>query len=178
MGHFAYLKAANISPIIIETREETGVTFIFGNGQCFDDQTLWVDARYRGKVIRHANRVAGPRPSRERMIAALNDAAKTYQVKLTPHLIVIARAARLSKQLDKILVKMKANGTLKLFHQEYTKRRRERAEQGVGYMNFVTAQRRFRNEIIGRLVGSNESVSDSGLIDLVLLGKPGSKPPE
>jgi hypothetical protein len=175
MSHFAYLKAANIAPIIIETREETGTTYIFGNSQRYDDQTLWVDARYRGRIIRYANRVAGPKPSRERMIAALNEAAKTYRQKLTPHLIVIARAARLSKQLDDTLEQMRANGMLKFFHQEYAKHRRERIERGVGYMNFATAQRRLRNAIIARLVGDRESVSDSGLIELVLLGKAGSK---
>lgn len=170
MSHFHYLKAAKIAPIIIETREESGITSLIGRGQQHNDQCLWVDARFRIKLIKLATRIAGKNPNREQVVAALNDAAKRYNVKLTPHLITIARAMRMSDQLDKILDEMKANGMLKYFHQEYARRRELRASHGVGFMNFATAQRRFRSAIIARLVGNNPAI-DSGLIERVLSGK-------
>jgi hypothetical protein len=164
MSHFDYLKAAKIAPIMIVTREESGITNLIGRGHAYDDQSLWVDARYRVRVINLAMRIAGQKPQRETVVAALNQAAKRYNVSLTPHLITIARAMRLSTQLDKILEEMKTNGTLKYFHQEYARRRALRLEQGSGFMNFATAQRRFRSAIIARLVGA-ETLSDSRLID-------------
>lgn len=170
MGHIDYLKAAKVAPIVIETREETGITTLIGRGHKFDDQSLWVDARYRTKVIKMAMRNAGREAQREQVITALNDAAKRYGVKLTPHLITIARAARLSEQLDRVLEEMKANGMLKYFHQEYARQRRERAERGAGFMNFATAQRRFRSAIITRLVGERPAI-DSGMVARVLNGK-------
>jgi hypothetical protein len=170
MSHFDYLKAAKIAPIMIVTREESGITNLIGRGHAYDDQSLWVDARYRVRVINLAMRIAGQKPQRETVVAALNQAAKRYNVSLTPHLITIARAMRLSTQLDKILEEMKTNGTLKYFHQEYARRRALRLEQGSGFMNFATAQRRFRSAIIARLVGA-ETLSDSRLIDSVLAGK-------
>lgn len=170
MSHFDYLKAAKIAPIIIETREESGKTRLVGRGNKHDDEAVWVDARYRLKIIKLAARIAGPDAQRETVVAALNQAAKRYNVTLTPHLITIARAMRLSTQLDKILEDMKANGTLKHFHQEYAKRRQHRCTLGAGFMNFTTAQRRFRSAIIARLVGA-EPFSDSGLVELVLSGK-------
>lgn len=155
---------------MIKTREESGLTTLIGRGNNFDDQSLWVDARYRIRVINQAMRIAGKKAQREEVVAALNQAAKRYNVTLTPHLITIARAMRLSTQLDKILEDMKANGTLKHFHQEYAKRRQHRCTLGAGFMNFTTAQRRFRSAIIVRLVGA-EPFSDSGLVELVLTGK-------
>ena len=167
MSHFDYLKAAKIAPIIIETREESGQTTLIGRGHKYDDQSLWVDERCRIKVINMAKRIAGPNAQREAVVAALNAAAKHYGVSLTPHLVTIARAMRLSDQLDKILGEMRSNGTLKYFHQEYARRRAERS----GFMNFATAQRRFRSAIIARLVGADSPIADSGLIDRVLGGK-------
>lgn len=171
MSHFDYLKAAKIAPIIIETREESGHTTLIGRGHKCDDQSLWVDARYRIRVINLATRIAGKKAQRETVVAALNDAAKRYGVTLTPHLITIARAMRLSDQLDKILDEMKTNGMLKHFHQEYARRRAMRLERGSGFMNFATAQRRFRSAIIARLVGADSKISDLSLIDSVLAGK-------
>lgn len=155
---------------MIETREETGHTTLIGRGHKFDDQALWVDAKYRTKIIRMAMRIAGDNAQREQVVSALNDAAKYYGVKLTPHLITIARAARMSEQLDRILDEMRANGMLKYFHQEYAKQRLKRAERGAGFMNFSAAQRRFRNAIIARLVGNRPAI-DSGMITRVLNGK-------
>jgi hypothetical protein len=171
VSHLDYLKAANIAPIKIETREETGFTILVGRGQMYDDQSVWVDARHRGRLIRRATRMAGEHADRESVIAALNEAAKFYNVKLSAHLIVIARAMRLSQQLDNVLAEMKTNGTLKFFHQEYAKLRRERGEMGLGFMNFATAQRRFRNAIIARLVSDSSQVTDSRLITRVLTGR-------
>lgn len=167
MSHFDYLKAAKIAPIIIATREESGHTTLIGRGHTYDDQSIWVDARCRTKVINMAMRIAGKTAQRETIVAALNVAAKHYGVSLTPHLITIARAMRLSEQLDKTLEEMRAIGTLKYFHQEYARRRAERK----GFMNFATAQRRFRSAIIARLVGAESHLSDSRLIDSVLGGK-------
>src|SRR4051812_4611404 len=107
MSHFDYLKAAKIAPIMIKTREESGITTLSGRGHKFDDQSIWVDARCRIRVINLAMRIAGPAAQRETVVAALNQAAKSYNVILTPHLITIARAMRLSTQLDKILQDMK-----------------------------------------------------------------------
>ena len=171
MSHFDYLKAAKIAPIVIVTREESGITSLIGQGHKYDDQSLWVDARYRIRIINLAMRIAGRKAQREEVVAALNQAAKRYNVSLMPHLITIARAMRLSTQLDKILDEMKSNGTLKHFHQEYARRRALRLEHGSGFMNFATAQRRFRSAIIARLVGADSQISDSGLIDSVLAGK-------
>ena len=171
MSHFDYLKAAKIAPIIIATREESGHTTLIGRGHVYDDQSIWVDARYRLRIINLAMRIAGRKAQRETVVAALNEAAQRYGMTLTPHLITIARAMRLSDQLDKILDEMKANGTLKHFHQEYARRRAERGALGSGYMNFATAQRRFRSAIIARLVGAESPLSDSRLIDSVLGGK-------
>jgi hypothetical protein len=170
VSHFDYLKAAKIAPIMIETREESGITRLIGQGQKFDDESVWVDARLRLKIIKLAMRIAGHNAQRETVVAALNEAAKRYNTKLTPHLITIARAARLSEQLNKILCEMKHNGQLKHFHREYARKRVERAELGAGFMNFATAERRFRSAIIARLVG-NVPVTDSGLIERVLAGK-------
>lgn len=169
-SHWDYLKAANIAPIMIETREESGITRLIGQGRKFDDESVWVDAKLRTKIINLAMRIAGRGSNRETVIAALNIAAHRYNAKLTPHLITLARAARLSEQLDKILDEMKRNGQLKHFHKAYAQKRIERAKHGAGFMNFATAERRFRNAIIARLVG-NVSVSDSGLIEQVLSGK-------
>ncbi len=60
---------------------------------------------------------------------------------------------------------------MKYFHQQYAVRRIERATHGSGFMNFATAQRRFRSAIIARLVGAESAISDSGLIAKVLDGK-------
>ena len=172
MSHFDYLKAANVAPIIIETREETGITTLIGRGHKYDDESVWVDAKYRIKVIKLAMRIAGRSSNRETVVSALNIAAKRYGVTLTPHLITLARAARLSEQLDGVLREMKANGQLKHFHQEYARHRIERAKRGAGFMNFATANRRFRSAIIARLVGNRPAI-DNGLIRGVLTGKEG-----
>jgi len=181
MPFVEYLKAAGIAPITLVSCGES--IAIQGNGQRYDSGSLWTDARYRRRIVCRATEqfrreVVGhdgveqqqalkQQALRQRALAALDLAATHYRMRLTPHDVIVGRATQMSLQLDHCLEEMAACGTLKLFHSEYARCRKLNLNRGAGYMNFVTAQRRFRFALIARLVGLHQT-TDRGLIEKVL----------
>jgi hypothetical protein len=156
---YAYLRAAGIAPINIIGKN------ICGAGNRFDENTVWVEARYRRRIVQFAGdkiRRAGMTPQQ-----ALEAASMAYGIRLVPHATVMKRVDLLSQRLDTTMKELARNGVLQFFHREYARHRREQIARGLGFMSFTNARKRFRAAVIQRLVGLHDYAVDANLLSQV-----------
>lgn len=152
----AYLRAAGIAPINVKGNR------LSGDGHKFDDNTMWVEQRYRRRVVGLANSLM--RKNGMTAQEAVEAAAMHFAVRVAPHASVMKRAEAMSHKLDQSLEELAHNGILRLFHQEYRRHRQEQLARGLGFMSFTNARKRFRAALIRRLCGLQSNLVDATLL--------------
>src|SRR5215216_3628972 len=106
------------------------------------EDLIWVsDRRVARRIVRTAKK-------RQRDV---RKTAKSLGIRYAEHDQTIERAQETALELERGLRLAKANGALRLFHQEYQTRRRDAAERGVRFMSFRRAEMRFRRVLIASL---------------------------
>ena len=82
---------------------------------------------------------------------------------LTPHDVVMARAANAAERLDKLMASMRGTGVLKEFNRAYKRRREAAFARGERFMLYKVALARLRTAMIPILMNGGNPVLGASL---------------
>jgi hypothetical protein len=82
---------------------------------------------------------------------------------LTPHDVVMARAANAAERLDKLMSSMRGTGVLKEFNRAYKRRREAAFARGERFMKYKIALARLRSAMVPILMNGGNPVLGASL---------------
>jgi hypothetical protein len=110
---------------------------------------LWAPGSYAAHIGRGARSlVRGERPTVERMVEAIGQAASAIRTTATPHAVALERAAAAARRLDDAMAELNGTGRLAAFNREFANRRRAAVASGSGFMSYGDAMGRLRKALV------------------------------